>query len=54
MKFDKNLGPTIIERGVYIERVFRDHLYQIDTYLYLTPALVVGGSLRLDTYPNPA
>ena len=42
MKCDKNLGPTIIERDVYIERVFRDYLYQRDTYLYLPPALAAN------------
>ena len=39
---DKNLGTTIIERNIYIERVFREHLYQRDTYLYLPPALVAS------------
>ena len=39
VKCDNNLGPIIVERGVYIERVCRYHLYQKYTYLYLTPAL---------------
>ena len=37
VKCDKNLGTTIVERGFYIERVCRYHLYQRYTYLYLTP-----------------
>ena len=39
---DKNLGPSIIERDVYIERVCRDPLYERDTYLYLPPTLSVS------------
>ena len=39
MKYDKNLGPAIIEHDVYIKRVFRDHIYQRDTYLYIPTAI---------------
>ena len=49
VKCDKNLGPAISDRGVYIERFCRDHLYQRDTYLYLPPALATNkmASLKL-------
>ena len=42
VKCDNNLGPEIIERGVYIERVYKDHIYQTDTYLYLPPSLALS------------
>ena len=42
MKCDKNLVPAIIEHGVYIEKVCRDHLYQRYTYLYIPPALAAS------------
>ena len=49
MKCDKKIGPIIIELNFYIERVFRNHLYQIETYLYLPPALAASkmASLKL-------
>ena len=50
VKCDKNLGPAIIEREIYIERVYRDHIYQRDKYLYLPPALAPSKmeSLKLE------
>ena len=33
---DKNLGPAIIERHVYIRRCFTDHLQDTTTYQFLT------------------
>ena len=49
MKCDKNLVHAIIERGVYIERVCIDHIYQRDTYIYLPPVLAASkmGALKL-------
>jgi hypothetical protein len=34
---DKNLGPAVIERDVYIKRVFNDHLLKTDTYRRIEP-----------------
>ena len=34
---DKNLGPAILERDVYIQRVFVDHLDKTATYEHLPP-----------------
>ncbi len=34
---DKNLGPAVIERDVYIKRVFDDHLLKTDTYRRIEP-----------------
>ena len=42
VKCDNKLGPTSIERKVYIKNACRDHIYQRDTYLYLPPALVAS------------
>ena len=42
VKCDKKLGPTSIERKVYIKNACRDHIYQRDTYLYLPPALAAS------------
>jgi hypothetical protein len=36
-KTDKNLGPAIIERSVYIRRALSDHLLDKTTYRNLTP-----------------
>ena len=34
---DKNLGPAILERDVYVRRAFDDHLSDASTYRSLTP-----------------
>ena len=42
MKCDKNLGTTIIECNVYIERVYIDYIYHRCNYLYLPSVLVAS------------
>ena len=39
MKYDKKIGPAIIENDVFITRVCRDHIYQRDTYRYIPTAI---------------
>ena len=34
---DKNLGPAIIEKSIYIQRAYKDHLSDSATYRELTP-----------------
>jgi hypothetical protein len=34
---DKNLGPAILERDIYIRRAYQDHLGNANTYRALTP-----------------
>jgi hypothetical protein len=34
---DKNLGPAVIKRDVYIKRVSNDHLLNSDTYRRIEP-----------------
>jgi hypothetical protein len=34
---NKNLGPAVIERDVYTQRVFKDHLLHADTYRRIEP-----------------
>ncbi len=42
VKTDKNLGPAIIERRVYVERAFSDHLLDQGTYRRLTTTEASG------------
>jgi hypothetical protein len=39
---DKNLGPAIMDREVYIKRVLQDHLTNEEFYKQLTPAEALG------------
>lgn len=41
-KTDKNLGPAVIERDVYIRRALDEHLLNADTYRQLTEAQASG------------
>ena len=42
VKCNNNVGHAIIERSVYIERVYIYHIYQRYTDIYLPPALAVS------------
>ena len=44
---DKNMGPAIIERRVYIKRAFSDHLHDTATYRQLTTAQADGRILAI-------
>eukprot|EP00957_Ditylum_brightwellii_P089794 6838990-Ditylum_brightwellii.AAC.1 len=37
MKCDKNLGPAILEKSVYVQRAMDGHLSDQNTYKFLTP-----------------
>jgi len=44
---DKNLGPAILERSTYIERVFNDHLLDSKTYRRLSPQEARGRRIAI-------
>ncbi len=46
---DKNLGPAVIERDVYIRRVFDDHLLKPETYCRIetTEATKITTNIKL-------